>query len=351
MKLTKDVINSQISAADIDQILALYKANYPTLNTIDVDVPLSSNAEFKAHGNNPSPLTVEDFEKLWITKCHNAGYSVYLRGAFCDAEGIYNFPILKADGATWKGKAMTWLNRVMPLLKSGDKIGIFPEATNNAFNGNLFLTGNLPDAYNSFFVDLINSIKGVVPAGVTVLITNNYSEIINGWAGAIPGAEGKVVVDHYGGGDTGARTVANMKANIEALHTKYNLPVVLAEWADIDNQGVQFVKDMCAMFSALPSDVFEGVVLWCGWESPAEGILTHSNGAWALNDKGLALKDFFAGTAPVPTPTPTPTPTPVPTTEQFIQVYGVSPMVGVTNKGRLWKLTSGKWSELPLPKF
>lgn len=302
MKYSKDNVANQMSASDIDAILALYKSNYPALTHIDIAVPLNSNADFIAHGNKPSPLAVEDYEALWIKKIQDAEYLPLLRGTFCDAEGIYNFPILKADGATWKAKYLAWVKRISPLLNKGAVIAILPESTNNAFNGNLFLTGQMPDAYNVFFTDLIKTINSQVnPLGVSVYITNNYTEIASGWCGALPAVMQAVVVDDYGSGD---RSVAQLQGDIDAMKTKYNLPVMLQEWGDIDGHGAQYMTDMAAMFtSEIAKGTLTMVNFWCGWSGTKEAILNHDNGVWSLNDSGRALIPFFAKPTPPP-PTP-----------------------------------------------
>lgn len=321
MKLTKDVVNNQLLASDIDQIIAIYKANYPTQSHMAISVPISPNADFLTHGNKPSPLPVEDYEKLWVSKIHAAGLNVIFRGTFCEAEGIYNFPILKADGPTYKAKSIAYVNRILPQLKKGDVIGILPESTGNAFNGNLFLTGTMPDDYNKFFTDLILSINALVnPLGVTTYITNNYTEINSGWAGALPAVMLGTIIDHYG---EGSRTVADMQKDLEALRAKYKLPIGLQEWGDIDGQGPDYMKTMAVMFT---QEIAKGTLFmvnfWCGWSATKEGILDNTNGTWSLNDKGKALIPFFtAAVSTLPVPVPPSTPTPIPPSGTNIPLF------------------------------
>lgn len=305
MKLSKDNVNNQISPSEIDQIFTIYKTNYPSLTHIAIAVPLNSNDEFKAHGNNPSPLAVEDYEKLWVEKIHANGWGVLFRGTFCDTEGLYNFPITKADGQTWQAKALAYVERITPQLQANDIIGILPESTENAFNGNLFLTGSMPNDYNIFFVNLIGEIKKIIPQGVKVYITNNWTELNSGWAGGIPSAMGAVVQDDY------QQTIDAQKANIESSHSKYSLPVFVQEWGNIWNSDPTLYSQMATLFSSEPNLI--GINWWCGWDTPNEGILTHANGTWTLNDKGKALIPFFSsGTTPPESIPPTPTPSPLP---------------------------------------
>lgn len=300
MKYTKDNVNNQMLPADIDAILALYKANYPQLKYIDIAIPLNSNDEFVTNGNKPSPLTVEAYEALWIKKIQDAGYLPLLRGTFCDAEGIYNFPINKQDGAYWQAKVMAWVKRVSPLLNRGAIIAILPESTNNAFNGNMFLTGQLPDAYNLFFTNLITTLQTQLSGlGIEIYITNNFTELQSGWIGAtIPTAMQATIMDDYG---SEPRPVAGIQADIEAMKAKFGFPVGLQEWADIDGQGAQYTANMVAMFL---DEIAKGnlfmVNLWCGWAGGKESILTNTNGVWALNDSGRALIPFFAKPTPPP---------------------------------------------------
>ena len=298
MKLTKDNVGDPLSVAEIQTLLSSVKAGFPAISHIAISVPLGYAPEV---------------EQRWITEIHNAGLRVILRGAFVDSEGLYGSEIHKDTPAYWQGRCVSYINSVKGQLLNGDMVGILPEGTNNAFNGNLFLTGPLPETYNDFFLGMFDAIKPLLPAGVTLATTNNYTEVKSGWVGgSLHAKQGWVVIDHYGSGD---QSVADMEADLRGLSTQFGLlPIFLQEWGDTGNRGVTYAKEMCAMFTRLGNEnILAGLNLWAGWSAgTAEGIL---NDDYTLHAKADGYRDFFAGVPTPPPPPPDPDPTPEPVTD------------------------------------
>lgn len=296
MKLTKDNVGSPLSVTEIQTLLTSVKAGFPALSHIAISVPLGYAPEI---------------EQRWITEIHNAGLRVILRGAFVDSEGLYGATIRKDTSTYWINRCVQYVNNVKSQLLSGDIVGLLPEGTNNAFNGNLFLTGPLPQTYNDFYMGMFSAILPLLAPGVLLATTNNYTEISSGWVWrSISDFQGWVVIDHYGSGD---QTVADMEYDLRGLYDKYGLPIFLQEWGDTGNRGVQYAKDMCAMFARLGNEnILAGLNLWAGWSAGTnEGIL---NDDYTLSPKADGYREFFAGT-PVPPPNPVPDPVPAPTSD------------------------------------
>lgn len=287
MKFTKDVLATPMTQPQVRQYVSLLKSSFPAITHIAISVPLNPNSDY------PQGFKANEYEALWISEIQAQGIGVLLRGVFCEAEAIYNFPFNQSGATYYLNKTSVYLDRIKPLINSSAIIGIFPESTNQIYIngisqgfGNIFLgNGTQPAAYLDFFTKLKALSLSKLPNN-KVLITNNFTELNSGWAGGIPALIGETVEDDY------QISVAAMKANLDTLKAKYNLPIFVQEWADDENLGLN--ANMADMFKNYPVDVN----FWVGWNFGNEGILSGNLGALTLNSKGVALQPFFAGSTP-----------------------------------------------------
>jgi hypothetical protein len=346
MKLTKDVVNAQPSEVTIAAIVASLK----TLNLthIAIAVPLNSNAEFLAHGNNPSPRTVEQFTAAWANAIHAAGLSVLWRGTFAEFEhdrvvdstpspgahtvlGLYNFPFyVPGDPANyaytaglrsqqwWLGKTAEALTRLASygVFKPGDLAGFLPEPRSNQNlwdrKWNFLASNNQPDTYGAFFQALkTTEDSAFARAGVTGVTTGLHAEEGSLFLGSGAGGghwypavltdlAGETVMDNYGGDGCGGNlpySPLEMDCDLRDASGFYGKPIFLQEWADYWNDGTKqqaetsYLNSMYAVWAQLVREgKMDGFSYWGGWPNTNESILADD---LTINYRGEALRRFF----------------------------------------------------------
>lgn len=346
MKLTKDVVNAQPSDATIAAIVASAKALNAT--HVAIAVPLDSNAEFLAQGNNPSPRTVEQFTAAWANAIHAAGMNVLWRGTFAEFEqggtvdnspvpgahtilGLYRFPFYvpgdPANGGYTAGARppQWWLTKVADAIhrlagygvfKAGDVIGFLPEPRSNQnvwdSKWNFLGINNDPDVYAAFFQALkATEDSAFAAAGITGLTTGMQAEegslfLASGAGGGhwypdrLTALSGQIVTDHYGGdrcGGNPAHSPVEMDCGLRDASAFYGKPIFLQEWADYWNDGADqqaetsYLHAMYGVFAQLVREgKMDGFSYWGGWPGANESIL---NTDFSLNYRGQLLRQFF----------------------------------------------------------
>lgn len=92
MSLTKDLLDNPASQTQIDALTSAIKRDMPSINIIDITVPMNTNAEAISARGNPFAIDPATYAARFTTSVHNSGKSVYWRATDCYFEGIYNFP-------------------------------------------------------------------------------------------------------------------------------------------------------------------------------------------------------------------------------------------------------------------
>jgi hypothetical protein len=215
--------------------------------------------------------------------------------------------------------------------------GIFSESSSFLSHGGLGIQAN----YATFFNDLKKvsdlafvKINKNVSTGFTA---NNFTEVASTWLlKSIFDTAGLIVIDHYGS----SHTTGEMDTDIRKIYSMYGRQVFLQEWGDYwnsglpDSQRIEYLNNMYAVFQKLVNDgILIGFNYWGAWDNNLEGILkTTGNNTYAINDRGLVLRNFFETNGssgngqgpivtppsvvplppPIPTPPPITPPTPVP---------------------------------------
>lgn len=308
LKYTEQVIDKQPSEPEIQEIVRLYaEALHPT--HIAIAIPLDQNAEFLAHGHVPSPLTVDEFTRVWINAIHNAGINVYFKGTFSGVKGMYDFgfdkltPIGTAETAltdgnkTWMGRVYQWLSVHLSNMKPGDMIGIVPEGTLHAFDPDFFLPlqPNPQTDYLNFYVELkklCDAVTTVIKPIYTGYSSNLYKDIANLWIPSfLYDLVGIMSVDYY----SNDQTPNSMEKDLNDLYGMYRQPIYLSEWSippssvvttDINNKMQEFFE---AFARLRDKGILVGLNYFDGLDF-SEGVLTDN----ILNDKGILVKTFFA---------------------------------------------------------
>jgi hypothetical protein len=346
MKLTKDVVNDQPSDATIAAVVASLK----TLNVthIAVSMPMNSNAEFLAHGDHPSPRSIEQFTAAWANAIHGAGLNVLWRNTFAEFEqgrtvdntpapgahtilGLYNFPYYVGGdpdhGAVAAGvqPQQWWLDKTKEAItrlagygvfKPGDIAGLLPEPRSNQnvwdTNWNFLGINNNPDAYASFFKALqATESSAFAAAGVSGVSTGFQADegslfLSDGAGGghwypaSLVNLTGHVVTDYYGGDGCGgnpAHSPAEMDCALRDAFGFYAKPIFMGEWADYWHDGADqqaetaYLNSMYAVWTQLVKEgKMDGFNYWGGWPGANESIL---NPDYSINYRGQILGSFF----------------------------------------------------------
>lgn len=328
MKLTKDVVASQLSDAQILQVCQTIVNNFHPTH-IAIAIPFDSTADLNANGVFPSPRTAEAHYQKWCDTIHALGVNVLHRGTWCAIENIYNFPFAvgtkalpqgtqasaPTDGdTTWLGKNYKFIANNPTYFANGDIWAPIPEPTTHAFDGNIFLSsvGGLTSNFANFFNDLIASSQmAFTSIGKTVacgLTSNNYSEAESGW---IPQSvftnAGLAVVDYYGNfsgnGDYSPNSYYN---DLKTLSNNKGVPVMWQEWGDLYTFGSNlrdrdvYFTQMLQMLQRLVNEGHvTGFSYWGGWAGQDTSILyLDGNSNYQLNPRGKILAAFFNGNGP-----------------------------------------------------
>lgn len=297
------------------------------------------------------PLDYPDYAKRWAQAIHGFGLKVLHRGTWNAIEGLYG--VEKAVGMNrppdtinyWVSKTREYILSNPTLFEDGDLWGPLPERTENIFQDETsFLPYDEPGIqanYVDFFNRLVDDCKvAFEQIGKQVKIgftANNYSEVASGWIyQSFFDKAGITCVDHYGV----THTPSEMDGDLRGIYASKVKPVFLQEWGNYWNNGD--IHDAWAMFDTLTILANDGVLVgfnyWGGWPGNPESIL---NPDFSLNDKGKLLGEYFSNVVPVP----------LPEAEKFVEIEGISNMVGLTNKGNIWKYYNKKWTQVPLPSF
>jgi len=245
-KYTELIVDKQPTEAEINAIVQSYVATLQPTH-IAISIPLDSNADFLAHGYVPAPLMIEDFTRVWIEAIHRAGVNVYYRGTFSGIKNMYDFgfdkttPLGSADTAmsdgqtTWIGKASHWLNTHLGSIQTGDIIGIMPDATLNAFDGNFFLPpldGITPQMqYLSLNIELkkLSDMMTAPIKGVhTGYTANLYKDIMSGWIPYIYGSDvNKVVAIDY----DQEMSPLDLEKGVNDLFNEFREPIFISKFS------------------------------------------------------------------------------------------------------------------------
>jgi hypothetical protein len=318
MKLTKDVVRSQPSQADINSIveaLAQTQAKY-----IAISVPLDPSSDYPAP--KPAPLSAESFTAEWANAIHEHGLKVLWRGTWSGLEGLYDFPkrvganrfpagnaatAATDNNATWLGKTYAYIVSHPDFFRDGDIWAPLPERTEGIFqDGDSFLPydGGIQANYAFFFNDLKtvsnDAFAEIGKKVITGWTANNFSEVDSGWIfRSVFNNAGLTVVDYYG---DGAHSPEQMDAALRSIYAKTGHQVFLMEWSDYwdgslplgDRQA--YLDSMYSEFLKLANDgVLMGFNYWGGWSGAAESILVKiPGGGYRLNTEGQQLAAFFA---------------------------------------------------------
>lgn len=317
MKLSKDVVTNQPSAAEIgsivDALLALHS------KYIALSVPLDASTDYKS--GKPAPQTAEAFTQTWADAIHSRNLKILWRGTWSGIEGLYGFSKLvgpnrfpagsaataAADGqTTWLGKTYSYIVSHPDYFLAGDIWAPLPERTENIFqDATSFLpyNGGVQNNYLSFFRDLATASKQAFASinkedVITGWTANNFTEIKSGWLPqALFNSAGTVAVDYYGT----THTAQEMTTDLLNIYRVTGRQIFVQEWSDYwdgnlsDSQRHAYLDSMYAAFTILASQgVLVGFNYWGGWTGAAESILDKTSSGYQLNSRGLQLAEFFS---------------------------------------------------------
>ncbi len=334
MKYTKDVVTSQPSDADIDNLVDTLKSM--NITHIAIAIPMDETGSYPSTGK-PSPRTAEDFTQKWADTVHGKGLKIIWRGTFSGIEGLYRFTkrvgsnrfpagtaaSAPTDGSsTWLGKMYQYISGHPSYFADGDIWAPLPERTEGIFSDSTsFLPyggAGIQANYMSFFDDVKEvSDKAFATTGkhpITGLSANNYSEVASTWLWkSMFETAGYVAVDYYGT----SHTPSEMDRDMRLIAAYAGKPVFLQEWGDYWNkyldQGSRsaYLESIYAVMNNLVRDgVLVGFNSWTGWVGTAEGILTKDSSGYHLNYAGDILAKFFSTGALASTAAPAPNPQP-----------------------------------------
>lgn len=348
MKLQKDVLSNQPQQVLIGNLLDLVKNNFPGVTHIALSVPLNADADFTSHNVKVGSMLVSDFTAFWIDEIHKRGWSVLIRGTYCEVEKIYGFPLVVQTSDNWVQRGIDWLNRFVVHLKDNDIYAPFPELEGHIWDGTGACiddkTGNQALDYNTFYgklIDAINAWSAANKKAVHPMPTINRSEAINGWfQEANVKKIGGFVIDYYGD----SKTIDEMNAKTDELYNKYatKYQIFQQEWGDTRDAATVAndpgftgrMADQC-FFPKMKAGELIGINFWSLFDTPQEGIVHIDGNSVSLNAKGQALagifRKWFGGTNPAPTPPPSTTVQPAP---QFLAAFRIKGNALMTSDGK-----------------
>lgn len=328
MKNTKDVINAQPNDVFIQRNIAVLADNF-NLTHIGISIPMDSNADFIANGNNPNSRTVEAFTQKWADTIRAKSLKVLWRGTFCGIEGLYNFQqkvgvnrfpagtaaSAASDGqTTWLGKVYAYIINHPTMFAEGDLWAPLPERTEGIFSDSTAFLPNtgagLQANYAQFFNDLItvsNQAFAVIGVNMkTGMTSNNYSEVASGWIpNSVFNTAGLTVIDHYGSD----HSVSEMQSNYNTIYSSKGKQIYHQEWGDYWNSGMtqqQRTDYLRAMYDLMSATAAAGKLIgfnyWGGWAGGSgEQLLTqtgtNADPTFSLAYNGQVLREYLFNTS------------------------------------------------------
>lgn len=324
MKKTKDTVNSQLTSAQKDSLLAAIAQTGAT--HVAISIPMDIQATFIAAGTTPSPRTISAETQDWCDKIHNNGMKVLHRGTLLGAEAIWGAAYYdgsvatgtaassSTDGATTLcGKYYQYLytNVGIAHVQTGDVFAPIPEGTTHAFDGHYFWTAGSQANYADVFAKFhtITTTFGTASGTTLAFMShNNFSELRSGWMPAsLPTDQGYTGFDYYGRyqGST-SYSIANYVTDLNAVYAAYTHPMYQGEWGAIAGESlpafpshegrmhyrIQFYKTYRDTY--VDTSKMAGYSEWGGWEGQNTSILyLDSSSNFQLNSEGKILAAFF----------------------------------------------------------
>lgn len=92
MNETKDRLDNPVTQTQIDNLIDAIARDFPTINIIDVTVPMNTNAEALSARGSSFAIEPATYAARFNTKIHAVGKKVYWRATDSYFEGIYSFP-------------------------------------------------------------------------------------------------------------------------------------------------------------------------------------------------------------------------------------------------------------------
>ena len=261
--------------------------------------------------------------KRWLDAIHAKGMKAICRFSHQNMEGTYGQGKYVGPSRQpiqfWIDKSGDMIRELGTSIQSGDEWAVYPERTEGIFqDATSWIWPNTPDNYANAFISIHEGMRSILPAGVILgMSANNASELLSGWMPkSLSDKYGVVAIDHYVDGD-----FIKLEADIRKIAQNYGKKVYLQEGAPhrfiapTDQQARAYFD----VLKRLDADgILYGFNFWGGWQGTPESLLTKTNGVWALNSQGEALKAWWTST---PAPVPTPPTEIILTTSQLIKLY------------------------------
>lgn len=313
--------------------------------------------------------------KEWVDVIRQNGMKVWHRHSWLSDEGWYDTQHNNGDDRI--ADTVAWIKAHKDLFQNGDIFTPKPEPQNMRVIGINWDDANTarfknPQQFNEWLRNMSKACRAALDElglqGVKVGYWGFDGFVVCGynnsdWQGksfleksTVDQMEDGISVDHYPPPGT---TMADFIRVFKQVWAGKKL--IIGEYGakGLDSEGVK--AQIIEVFNTLEKDpIVTGINYW-----PMVGGL---DGQLLNNEYDPApwfdvVRVYYtSGAVPTPTPIPTPTPPPVPPTtppvpvppvlgEQFIEIEGVNPMIGLTNKGNLWRRANNVWTRIGLPTF
>lgn len=357
MKKTKDVVTSQLTTAEKQNLVACLATLGVT--HIAISTPMDIQSEFIAFSSTPSPRTISAEVQDWCDVIHNqlSVYGIPLRvvhrGTLCGVEAIYNAGYFDGsltigtatssltDGtATLGGRIYMYINTNVGASHwmDGDIFAPIPEGTTHAFDGHYWWPGgtqaNYVAAY-SIFRDILKAYGTSIGKSLIFQTHDNFSELASGWMNIGEFNTQQLVAADYYGQRQGATkvTVSDYKTDWQQLYlgkdsngggsnNAAGFDQAWGEWGDLpgampsgyQNDNITWAAWLESFYTMIRDNLVtpNGHMIyfnyWGGWESQNTSIVSKTgsgaSSVYTLNFRGEILKRFFIGNIDVSTRIP-----------------------------------------------
>jgi hypothetical protein len=339
MKKTKDVMATQLSDAEIANLVACIKTTGAT--HIAISCPMDTDAQMRAAGTTPAPRTAEAHIQAWCDAIHAAGLKVIHRGTFSGTEAIWGFSqiifgtgtalAIGTSGSAAADGENSFCGRIRRYILTtvgathwadGDLFCPIPEGTQNAFNGKNWWdgtsdsTGQYAAAFIAFKATAAAAFTSISKS-VTFMSHNNFSEVRSGWVPASLFSDQNIAGFDYYGQYQGTlyNNVADYITDIATVCTNTGKSAFWGEWGDLPNAMPAFaslniydrLNFLQQFYKSIQTNLVDtgkliGYNYWGGWEGQNTSILIKTGSNYTLNARGKMLQAFFNNRVPARLP-------------------------------------------------
>jgi len=304
MHFSRDFMCYQRSAADIQAVVAAEVAAHA--DTVTVDMPYDDPSNYRVC----TPSDPNAYEARWLSIIRAQGRHVWFRQMWLNWQGNYGAPKLAGpaiplgtdtaavlagtDTTSYLARTYRWILAHPSFFRSGDiftpesepeNAGIMPACTATC----QFSSYAAADAW--YAASMLVDRAAFSQLGLSVKVgywgltcSSNYL------TPATIRSMGVYVTDCY------KQTPAELVAKLQWLHTRYGVPIILGEWGDIWDAGVQsaVVARIDGAYSALRQQPYlVGISYWQAYDgTTGEGLVDHTT--LRLNQAGLRIQYWFS---------------------------------------------------------